>query len=63
MNYITILLVINIAAAIYTIIKTHKSGFSSDTKTLLYVMSVVTPLIGFFLFLIKNKKIKNYSRL
>ncbi|HMP98779.1 MAG TPA: hypothetical protein PKC24_03290 [Cyclobacteriaceae bacterium] len=46
---------------IYTIVRTKNSNFHPDTKTLLYVMAVVTPLIGFLLFLIKNRQIRNYS--
>lgn len=64
MNTLTslyIILAINLVAMIYTIVRTKNSNFHPDTKTLLYVMAVVTPLIGFLLFLIKNRQIRNYS--
>lgn len=61
MTKLTLFLILNIAVMIYTIVKTKKSNFHSDTKTLLYVMAVLTPFIGLILFFIKNRNKRNYS--
>ncbi|CAN5224221.1 hypothetical protein BH09BAC3_BH09BAC3_20370 [soil metagenome] len=64
MDYITkpvLFLALNIVVMIYAIIITKKSNLHSDTKTLLYVMSVITPLIGLILFFIKNRAAKKYT--
>lgn len=61
MTKLTLFFLFNIAVMIYTIVRTKKSNFHPDTKTLLYVMAVLTPFIGLILFLIKNSNKKNYS--
>ncbi len=58
MDYMTkllLFLILNIAVMIYTIVSTKKSHLHPDTKTLLYVMSVLTPFIGLILYFIKNR--------
>ena len=52
---------LNFCVMLYTVFKTRKSNFSSDTKNLLYVMAVVTPFFGLLLFFIKNYKQKKYA--
>jgi hypothetical protein len=64
MTYLTkllLFLILNLVVMIYTIVRTRQSNLQSDTKTLLYVMSVITPFIGLILFYIKNRTKKNYS--
>lgn len=64
MTYMTkliIFLILNIAAMIYTIVRTKKSNLYSQTKTLLYVMAVCTPFIGLIPFFFKNRTNKKYS--
>lgn len=47
---------VNIVALVYTIVKTRASDFPRETKSLLYVMAVATPLIALVLFFIKQRK-------
>ena len=42
-------------------VRTKKSNFHSDTKSLLYVFAVISPFIGLILFFIKDRKNKHYS--
>lgn len=58
---LTLFLLLNIVVMIYTIVKTRKSNFHPDTKTLLYVLSVLSPFIGLILFFIKNRTKRNYT--
>jgi hypothetical protein len=61
MTKLTLFLLLNIAVMIYTIVRTRKSNFHPDTKTLLYVVAILTPFIGLILFFIKNRTKRNYS--
>ena len=61
MTKLTLFLLLNIAVMIYTIVTTRKSNFHPDTKTLLYVVAILTPFIGLILFFIKNRTKRNYS--
>jgi hypothetical protein len=61
MTKLTLFLLLNIAVMIYTIVRTKKSNLHADTKTLLYMMAVLTPFIGLILFFIKNRTKRNYS--
>lgn len=47
---LTLFLLLNVVVTIYTIVRTKKSSLHADTKTLLYVMAVLTPFIGLILF-------------
>lgn len=58
---LTLFLLLNVVVMIYTIVRTKKSSLHPDTKTLLYVMAVLTPFIGLILFFIKNRTNRNYS--
>jgi hypothetical protein len=61
MTQITLVLLINLVMMVYTIVRTKQSNFHADTKTLLYVMAVITPLFGLILFWIKNRSYNKYA--
>lgn len=46
-----------IALAVYVILKTKKLPFHADTKALIYVIAVISPIIGFILYLIKSRQL------
>lgn len=58
---LTLFLLLNVVVMIYTIVRTKESSLHPETKTLLYVMAVLTPFIGLILFFIKNRTNRNYS--
>jgi uncharacterized membrane protein len=57
LQFISLMLVANIALMLYTILKTRKLPFQKDTKVLIYVIAVVAPVIGFILYWIKSRQL------
>ncbi len=53
---IMIALFLNIAIAVYTIIITRKSALPDSTKTLLYVFSILMPIVGLILYAVVSRK-------
>ena len=47
---------INVMLAVYGILATKRSALPGSTKTLLYIMSVLTPLFGVILFWILDRQ-------
>jgi hypothetical protein len=58
LQFYTLLFIASIALAVYVILKTKKLPFHPDTKALIYVVAVVSPIIGFILYLVKSRQLK-----
>lgn len=55
-NFIWFWLVVNMVLMIYTIVKTRRLSVHRDSKILIYVLAVLTPVFGFILFLIRSRQ-------
>lgn len=60
-NKLIIFLVVSIIIAIYSIIKVKKSALDSNTKILLYIFSLLIPIVGLIvsMIMINRKKLSN----
>lgn len=57
---LVIALAINVGIALFTILSTRRSSLPDSTKTLLYVIAVLMPIIGLILYgILSRKEVRN----
>ncbi len=57
LDKLLIALVISVIVAVSTIILTRRSGIENGRKTLIYILSILAPVVGLLLYLFSEKKI------
>jgi len=57
LQFITLILIANLALMVFTILKTRRLSLHMDSRILIYVLAVTAPIFGFILYLIRSNRL------